>query len=71
MRKVNTDRTVVFMSDGITWDTVLGCTVATLAVEGLKHIQSGNSIDTLDHDAIVSEITVKDLIRCWHEYHNI
>jgi hypothetical protein len=66
---MNDDNTVVFLSDGETWDTVLGCTVAVLTSAGFDHITTGGSIDTLEPDTIVSEITVKDLIRFWNDNH--
>jgi len=67
---MNDDNTVVFLSDGETWDTVLGCTVAVLTSAGKQHIdEDSESIDTLEPDMIVSEITVKDLIRFWNDNH--
>jgi hypothetical protein len=65
----NESNTVVFLSDGDTWDTVLGCTVAVLTSAGIDHIQCGMPIDTLEPGTIVSEITVKDLIRFWNDNH--
>ena len=66
----NEGNTVVFLSDGDTWDTVLGCTVAVLTPAGMQHIDGDNNgIDTLEPDMIVSEITVKDLVRFWNDNH--
>ena len=65
----NEGNTVVFLSDGDTWDTVLGCTVAVLTTAGIEHIQRGMPIDTLEPETIVSEITVKDLVRFWNDNH--
>lgn len=57
---------IVILSDGETWDVANNtCTVAFLTWEGEGHVMDGGSIDTIEPEHIVTEITLKDLIRCW------
>ena len=57
---------IIILSDRDTWETVNdSCTVAFLTWEGEGHIMDGGKIDTINDDHIVTEIDLKELVRCW------
>lgn len=71
MKDLNGTTPIVILSDGDTWDTMTGTTVALLTWEGEGHVMDGGSIDTLEPEYIVTEIDLKELVRCWLEHNKI
>jgi hypothetical protein len=71
MKELNGTTPIVILSDGDTWDTMAGTTVALLTWEGEGHVMDGGSIDTLEPEYIVTEIDLKELVRCWLEHNKI
>jgi hypothetical protein len=71
MKELNGLTPIVILSDDETWDTMSGTTVALLTWEGEGHVMDGGSINTLQPEHIVTEITLKDLVRCWLQHNNI
>lgn len=71
MKELNGTTPIVILSDGDTWDTMTGTTVALLTWEGEGHVMDGGSIDTLEPEYIVTEIDLKELVRCWLEHNKI
>ena len=71
MKELNGLTPIVILSDGDTWDTMTGTTVALLTWEGEGHVMDGGSIDTLEPEYIVAEIDLKELVRCWLEHNKI
>jgi hypothetical protein len=60
--------TIVTLSDGETWDVASNAiTVKFLTWEGEGCLFDGGSIESVEREHIVTEITLKDLIRCWLE----
>jgi hypothetical protein len=71
VKELNGLTPIVILSDGDTWDTMTGTTVALLTWEGEGHVMDGGSIDTLEPEYIVTEIDLKELVRCWLEHNKI
>ena len=71
MKELNGLTPIVILSDGDTWDTISATTVALLTWEGEGHVMDGGSIDTLEPEYIVTEIDLKELVRCWLEHNKI
>ena len=61
---------IVTLSDGETWDVANNTvTVKFLTWEGEGTLFDGANIEAVEPEHIVSEITVKDLIRFWNDNH--
>lgn len=61
---------IVTLSDGETWDVANNTvTVKFLTWEGEGTLFDGGNIEAVEPEHIVSEITVKDLIRFWNDNH--
>lgn len=57
---------IVTLSDGETWDVANSTvTVKFLTWEGEGTLFDGGSIEAVEPEHIVTEVTLKDLIRCW------
>jgi len=61
---------IVTLSDGETWDVANNTvTVKFLTWEGEGTLFDGGNIEAVEPEHIVTEITVKDLIRFWNDNH--
>jgi hypothetical protein len=61
---------IVTLSDGETWDVANNTvTVKFLTWEGEGTLFDGGNIEAVEPEHIVSEITVKDLLRFWNDNH--
>ena len=57
---------IVTLSDGETWDVANSTvTVKFLTWEGEGALFDGGRIDTVEPEHIVTEVSLKELIRCW------